>query len=144
MGLKLLLNIANFLWRPHIGNREMSVMFSSESFTIDAFALTKSISNEQIAWTKIYEKLKVFSFLFFSFYMWLRLLLAKLPLFIEFSKDIQIHNKRDLRRLDLLLNLVTKKFLTEIWLGDMRYSFRTVIFWIAEHVCCIFSENNFS
>ena len=64
-------------------------MFPSESFTIDVFALSKFISNEQIAWEKVYEPRKInryFFLSFISFYTRLRLLLAKLkgPVFIKF------------------------------------------------------------
>ena len=86
----------------------LTILFLDESlsFIIDVFALSRVISSEQIAWEKVhvYRKIERFSLSFFSFYMWLRLLLAKLkrPIFIKFPKDIQIHI-RYLIRLDLFL-----------------------------------------
>ena len=137
MGLKLFLKYSYFLWRQSDWNLGdvYAVFLLSESFTIDVFAPSKFISNEQIAWQKdhvhrIHERF--FSLLFFSFYTCRRLLFAKLkrPVFIKFSKDIQIHNK--IFNKTRFVSQFSNKGIHHWNLTRIYEIFKTVIFWTAE------------
>ena len=137
MGLKLFLKYYSYLlWRQSDWNSgNVYSVFLSESFTIDVFAPSKFISNEQIAWQKdhvhrIIERF--FSLLFFSFYACLRLLLAKLkrPVFMKFSKDIQIHNK--IFNKTRFVSQFSNKRIHHWNLTRIYEIFKTVIFWTAE------------
>ena len=137
MGLKLFLKYSYFLWRQSDWNsgNVYAVFLLSESFTIDVFAPSKFISNEQIAWQKDHVHRineRFFSLLFFSFYTCRRLLFAKLkrPVFIKFSKDIQIHNK--IFNKTRFVSQFNNKGIHH-WNLTRRYEiFKTVIFWTAE------------
>ena len=88
----------NFWWRHWIGIQGMSM----QCFYLKVSHLTSLLSanfwewtDEQMVWKKVYERSNVFFLSFFSFYTWLKLLLAKLErsVFLKFAKDIQIHDK---------------------------------------------------